>query len=410
MTLSTGCLTGPSAVDRRAARASRYALRYANWSLSSLRSVKACAKSVRQDAGGATISIAGDGRAGFSGLNTCSSVSACPCCSARIREQRSREIEAAGVSHIRRGGGLGFTTLTLGHKASDTLLESLNIARTAWKAVRQDQAVRALLKAYDIRMVRAWEVTYTSALVGGNGWHPHLHVLWFADRNLDAVVMHRRLTLESALWVEVTLRDLLHRAVTYAWSKSCKRSGRPANQFDTQAVRGNAPDSHLALTRYLTKVQDSYGQTWGVGREMASGPSKKGRKRSLTPFQLLEWGAGLARDDKGARRPAAQWALDAWHEYEQGTKGLRVIESSRGLFAELGVLEVVDELAPEAGPDAVALVVLAFDDYKLAVRFRVVHLVLDAAERQGIDGVLDEIGRCRRRAAAYDGQGSPGRL
>lgn len=348
-------------------------MREALWRLSSLPSVKGCGNSVRRDAGSASVLLGADGVAGFAGLNLCSSVSACPCCSGRIRQTRALQVEAAGVAQLRAGGGLAFATYTMPHGVEHSLVELIGAERAAWKALREDKSVRQFCKAFGARFVRAWEMTFTAGEIGGNGWHPHLHVLWFFAIPPSAD--------ELAVFFTLT---------TSVWASSIVGGGyRRPDQFDLQAVDG-VTDTR-GLVRYLTKVQDNLDRgTWGPGQEMLRGDLKAGRKRSRTPFELLASAAGLV----DGRAHGAD--LQRWHEYERATKGLRVIEPSRGLFRDLGVADVVDELAPEAGPAPVLVATVAFDAWRHLARARKLAALLDLVEAGGRQADVDDlVDRCR---------------
>lgn len=360
---------GPDdSAKRRQARRDRYRLRESLWRLSSLPSVKGCGRTVRRDVGAAQVMLGANGIAGFTGLNLCSSVSACSCCSGRIRQTRAAQIEAAGVAHCRAGGSLAFATYTMPHQAAHLLTDLLEAIKAAWKALREDKAFRQFRKAFGAAYVRAIEITFTAGEIGGNGWHPHLHVLWFFDIPPSAD----------------ELQTFFH-ITTSAWAGRIMTSGfgRP-DQFDLQEVNGRADAQ--GLIRYLTKVQDNLDRgSWGPGQEMTRGDLKHGRKRSRTPFELLASAAGLV---DGTAHPAD---LQRWHEYEKATKGLRVIEAARGLFKRLGVADVVDELAPEAGPDPQLIATIPFDAWRHLARARKLAALLELVEAGGDQGDVDAL-------------------
>lgn len=305
--------------------------------------------------GQAALLLGPDGKAGYAGVRTCSSVSSCSVCSARIRAQRTREIEAAGVAWLRQGGHLGFGTLTLPHDDGEALTAVLDAVRGAWRYVQQDKGFRAVKEAYGLRFVRSYEFTYTRAEQGGNGWHPHMHVLWFSEVELTATRLAALFAAIEAPWGQYIVDKLGRRKPT---------------QLDLQAVEGRTDKA--GLLRYLTKVQDGYDRAVSVAMEMTRGDLKAGRKTSRTPFEIAQGAVeGSVRD----------WRL--WQEYSASTKGLRVIDKSKGLYAALGVQEVVDELAPEDG--AGGYPVAFFDPmvWDAVTRAGVAAQLLTAAETSG---------------------------
>ncbi len=260
-----------------------------------------------------------DGRASYGDVQMCGLIWACPVCAAKIRQERAAQVEAAALRHVDQGGGLAFGTLTLPHDYGDDLERTLGAVRDGWRRTRENSAMRRLWKRLGLRgFVRALETVY-----GRNGWHPHVHVLWFTTRPLTASEIDE-------------LADTLHAAWATAVQACGLRMPTREHGVRVQGV-GQAAGAAIALAGYLAKVQDAYGQSRSVGMEMTRGDLKRGRKQSRTPFELLDAAAGGSRH---ARR--------LWREYERVTSGVRCIEPSRGLLKGLGVVEVSDEDAAAA--------------------------------------------------------------
>lgn len=375
---------------RRRARDERLRLRARLSRLSSLPSVQCCGRSVLQSAGQVTV-LVGDGVAGVAGLQTCSSVSACPVCSARIRESRARTIEATGVAHLRARGRLLFLTLTLPHDTGDPLVALLDTVLNGWRSVQQDRHVRDLGARYGLDFggrsnrfgfVRSVEVTH-----GRSGWHPHLHVLLFVAEDAGTEAL-----------------SAIGDAIKSAWTvyvADRPEKWRPPTQLDVRVVAGRT--GHAGLLRYLSKVQDGFDAAasgrWSLGREMARGDAKGGRRwHTRLPFDLAaEAAAGGVN------------ALRLWHEYEQASKGRRVVTASQGLYALLGVAQVVDELAPEVA-DGVEVAVLLPEDWRAVLRMRAIPQLLGAAETGGSDAVWDLVLTLRGWRDALEAAGQAQRV
>jgi hypothetical protein len=339
------------------------------WLLSSLPSVKGCGRSLLRDAGAASVMVGPDG-AGYAGLNRCSSVSACAVCSARIRQGRSEQIEAAGVEWLNRGGQLAFLTLTLPHDRADALADTLGVIRKAWRSVQQSKGYRDQREGRLFGFVRSLEVTR-----GANGWHPHVHVLLFLDASCGAAGL-----------------DALTDAMRSAWDRAVVKAGyrKPSAAHGVRAqLVHDRNDGAGSLARYLTKVQDEFGGgTWGVGAEMVRGDLKAGKRAgSRVPFEIAVSAA--------AGNPAD---LLLWHEYEQATKGVRIVEASRGLLAALYVEEVEDDEVSDVDEDAVEVARINAEDWRLVCRYGADCDVLEAAEVEGAAGVERVLAALRLRA------------
>lgn len=319
-----------------------------------LKRVSHCGKVLHGAADFVTVRVnATTGVAGFTGLQTCGSVWACPVCSAGIRHGRSQEVEHAATAHAAAGGRLLFVTFTLPHTVRDALADLLGDLNGAWKRVQQSRGFRGRRDDLGIASVRSLEITY-----GRNGWHPHLHLLLFLDRGSDDQV------------------DDLAGYLEAAWADAVEAGGRKRPNEHGTRVQPVALGAASTLARYLSKVQDGYGDSWSVGSELARGDLKSGRRHdSLTPFDLAERAAG------GDRRGRARW-----REYEEATHGRRCLTWSVGLRARYAVPEV-DDAALAEDLEAEAVAVLSPLDWRLVVAMEAECDVLLAAESTGATGV-----------------------
>ncbi|HRC26367.1 MAG TPA: protein rep [Alphaproteobacteria bacterium] len=244
----------------------------------------------------------------FGGVQTCGSVWACPCCSARISEVRRQELRklqawVADRPHLR----LVMMTLTARHRQRglSSLLERMGKAkarmqnRKPWKPLR--------LSGRLVGSVSVREATH-----GAHGWHPHYHVLCIlkADSDGDACEMLEPL---RRVWVECLEAEGL--------------GGTMARAFHLATGE--------AVAEYVSKAGtevDQPGQ-WGIAEEMTLGRLKRGRgEKGASPWQVLrEAHAG----DEDAR------AL--WREYATTMHGRQQQVWSNGLKAAVGIGEVEDE-------------------------------------------------------------------
>lgn len=247
----------------------------------------------------------GDGTAHWSGVERCASIWACPVCAAVVRAERAAEIQQAVERHQKAGGSLVFVTLTMKHSVSDELAVTLNAAIKAWQNLLQNSAWQKFRDRYGVvGYVRAVEITH-----GANGWHPHIHALFFVDKPLSEA--------DAKHW---------HAAMFDRWSRYVfKHGGGMPNALRGVDVRP-ADDDGTVVAQYLSKVQESEGKRQKIGQELARADMKSGRGRQgRMPFELL---------DSTTQRDAALWV-----EYVEATKGRRAITWSRGLRERLDLGE-----------------------------------------------------------------------
>jgi hypothetical protein len=359
--LSVPCEQSCREDRRRASRETRYWLRRGAWKVTSLARLAHCGRYLTADYTRVHVK---DGSAYYVDVQTCGSIWACPVCSARIRQRRAQEIEAACLSHLTAGGSIGFLTLTFPHSSGDDLAQLLKVLLDCWKKVQQRTSYRTrkdVLRLFGF--IRSTEITYGR----WNGWHPHLHLLLFAEGEVT-----------PAEWA--SLRDL----VSEVWAEVVVKAGRDRPGEEVGVTL--APVRTAEVGTYLAKVQDHYGNESSIGREMARGDVKKGRKKSRTPFELLEQAVyGVVPE------------LPLWHDYEQATKGRRAIEWSRGLKARFAVEDLEDEDLAKADVDGAAVTTITKQQYALVVADGAEAHVLDLAEEGGGPAVHAFLARLQPR-------------
>ena len=234
----------------------------------------------------------------YRGVQYCGSAWLCPICASIIAERRRSDIESALSVWRARGGAVALVTLTLAHTASDSLSGLLDALSGAWRdATRRNMwslfARRVGLSGH----IRALEIT-----CGASGWHPHLHVLMFVERPISP---------RDIVW----LRGY--------WLDRLESVGRGASWWAGVDVRAAGE----LVDAYVTKL----GSRWGVADEMTRTLAKSGRGESLTYPALLS---------AAESSPALRARL---YEYAAATHGRSWIQWSRGLRADLGLSDDVDD-------------------------------------------------------------------
>jgi len=218
-------------------------------------------------------------------------------------------------------------TLTLPHDAGERLADVLASTRRAFSSLVSGRAWKQDKETFGIRhYIRAHDVT-----VGANGWHPHLHLLLFADRGLEA-------------WQLAALR----RRIFDRWSTSvtslCRRAPTLEHGVVIEAARSREEAAH-----YICQVVTGSDETPNtMAYELTRGDLKMSRHNGQrTPWQVLDdYGTGGANRDRLL-----------WLEYEAATRRVNAIRWSNGLRAavQLDEVEVTDEqiVLDEVGGDVV---------------------------------------------------------
>lgn len=271
---------------------------------------------------GDSVAVHSDGQfAHFSGTERCSSIWACPVCSAVIRAERAREISQAVEAHQAAGGSILFVTLTIRHDRSDSLKQGMDAALGSWSKLLQGSAWVGSKTRSGMRdryrvsgYIRSTEVTY-----GSNGWHPHIHALFFTDDRLSDTEV-------------AAFGDELHTR----WARFVKKSTGKVPSREHGADVQRVDEGGQVLGKYLAKVQDegkSKTEKWDASAELARADVKRGRGDNFVPFELL---------DSDHLLPLPQ-RRRLWVEYYEGTKGRRAITWSCGLKDRYDVGEKSDK-------------------------------------------------------------------
>lgn len=309
-----------------AARSDRWAARGFLWQESKLSRVRACGRNSILPDGSVQVRSTG-AAAGLAGLSTCGSVHSCPVCNSKINAVRRLELGVMIAAAESEGMQVAFGAKTIRHHAAQPLAALWPKQSDCWNAVTVDKTVRRLRA--ELRFagyVRAAETT-----IGLNGWHPHLHPMYFFGGSVS----------------DRQLEDL-HAAEISAWIHKAERLGLDAPLSAAQHLHAVTGDSAAEqLGDYFTKAghQNKDSVAW----EMTSTQTKTGRRwaKTVSPWVILA----------GARAGDAD-ALELWNEYELASKGKRVLTYSRGLRRRFGLdAEATDEeiAETEVGSKADAL-------------------------------------------------------
>lgn len=272
------------------------------------------------------------------GVITCGMGWTCPVCAAQIAEARRQELSLATERHCVSGGGVYLLSLTLPHTADQPLqllLDQLLDARKRLQNCRKWKDTWA--QAGRIGSIAGLECT-----VGWNGWHPHVHMLVYADR---------RGLGEGPADVNGDLASRAIDTLKLEWVRILSKLGvcNQAQASDVYKHGLNVRGGEKAA-EYIAKFGDDH---WGLSREMAATYAKIGVRgtqagfQHFTPFQLLE-----IADAKGDNSIQAR---AMFREFSEAFKGRRMLTWSPGLKKHFNIADLDDaDIAAELGAPAKA--------------------------------------------------------
>jgi hypothetical protein len=276
-------------------------------------------------------------KAHYSGLQTCGSVWVCPVCASKTSEKRRLELSNGTDQWVKMGGEILLVTFTFPHSKGDSLKELLTKQALAFKYFKGRSAYTKHIRSeYEIKgTIKSLETTHSDA----NGWHPHVHELWFVKRGFSIVKLRKQ--------------------VYAAWARACEDAGlgRPSIANGVDIKSGDFAANYVAK--------------WGLDYEIAKAHIKKGKSKiSKTPFQLLD------EYDQGDSRAGA-----LFREYAEAFKGKRQLFWSRGLKDFFGIKQKSDQdLLDEQVEEVVEVLTIGYKDWMHVLRHKAQAYILTLVE------------------------------
>lgn len=278
-----------------------------------------CSRSMKREAGTVSVYRNDDGSGtSLTGLNRCGNIWTCPVCAAKVAEHRRAELSAALTAHLGNGGAAYLITLTFPHEADHLMAELIERFTNARQRLQNSRTWKNAMKdAGRLGSVASLEVTISQE----NGWHPHLHLLVFADANgfQEGEAINDQGDLISPAIIELK----------HAWTNILLKTGLGDQQKLHHMLQHalNVRGGNQAA-EYIAK----YGrdERWGQSSEMTRHYAKQGSAGErdgllhFTPFQLLTWAGNLD-----------EWATRKFIEYADAIEGKRAVTWSPGLKKSL---------------------------------------------------------------------------
>lgn len=320
------------------------------------------------------VSPDGMGRLVLQGVSTCGSVHSCPQCAAAILTTRARELTEALEAHRRERTAL--VTLTLRHHAGIPLRVLRVLLARAWSEMWGGEWGNDLKRWLGLAgYVRGAEQTW-----GKNGWHPHLHCLFFFEgeppsgwvdalaarwetvvrqvytRLWDTCLACERLDLDgdvpavhirTCVCPECLARKVSRVLGAHVLRDGIERLAEHARDFrrGLQRMRGVAnvlPNRERGVRAEMCETGAAGKYLAKMGCELSGIMGKSSKPGHYTHWQIAQQAA------KGRR-----WAVRLWEEHAAAMMGARQLTWSRGLRHRLGLEpERPDELlASETVPE-----------------------------------------------------------
>ncbi len=316
-------------------------------------------------------------KAFFAGVAQCASVWTCPVCAAKINERKASEMRLAASQREALGLEFSLLTFTAPHTASDPIDELVKKMSEALSSWWRGAPAKRFKERYGIvGHIRSFEVRY-----GSNGWHPHFHIIVVSKSKLPVTLRSgfKPLPLDQqhddwawmlSRWQEMTTRAGLDCPNEYGMDL---QGGDKAGEYITKF----GSDGDFLKTGTGDQV------TWDMMDEMTKGNTKRGKKGSLSPWDILR-GIVDAEDDSERHRLRLLFLF-----YSRAMKGVSQVKWSRGLRSvfELEPEKSDDEIVGEQDDTAKLLCHLTLDEWRYLIKNKSRATVLELAENGGSEAV-----------------------
>jgi hypothetical protein len=285
-------------------------------------------------------------------VQRCGSIWACPVCAKQVTEVRRAELVKAKDLWLKENKehSIMLLTLTTPHTIKDDLNKLLKQQARALKYFFGDRLGIKILGAMGkFGFIKSTEVT-----TGDNGFHPHYHILLFLKRYLSCFE-----------------RDTFKRLLFDHWANCCIKAKIPA------------PNEKHGLDLRNGDFASKYIGKWGLEHELTKSHSKKGKKGSLTPFDLLN----LSIQDEPINGVKPSYLFKKYYE---AFKGKRQLFWSKGLKDYFKINEVSDEeIAEQTTNKAIKLLDVSSQIFYLLRNAKMRHLALEWAKNDYKNDCLD---------------------
>ena len=286
----------------------------------------------------------------FNGIANCGGYWRCPVCALKISENKKELLSGLITEHQSRDLTIGFLTLTVRHNKLHRLKKTLDKLSKNYTSFQNQRFFSRNKKQIGLLgQVKTLEITWSNT----NGWHPHLHLLFFYTHN-------------DVEKIEKFQKDFISR-----WFKYSDNNGT-LNAQNQKIVTNDISD-------YLAK--------YDITSEMTKGQIKS--SKGLTPFTALSKIALGDYQDMQEKR----LLFGLYSEYVEQTQGKHFVIISNAIRAEykdfLTEFDKTDEqIVNEVTIDEV-LLKISIEVWKKISKHDLQPLVLNKWKENGLDGVYN---------------------
>ena len=337
----------------------------------------------------------------YHGVMCCHDIWGCVTCARKISERRKNGLSDLITAHFNRFGKNTITAslFTIPHGLGDDLVTIKGGLLDTFRKMTKSGSFTAFMKTLGYcGTSRALEVTYSLV----NGFHPHIHVLHFFEKELS-------LDDQIAIWEK--LFELWTKALLKAGFKTPDRRGFGckviASDKKTIAdvaeyfakIESDVNDSDIQSylksdkNHNVRSVKNAKGKEitgWTVEHEMTKWHLKKAKSDGENyRYSMFDFIRGYAAAEANGDEESRKKFRALWLTYREAFKGARQLVTRHNHF-KISELELEDEVLGEQAPEEIGAKVvyqIPFEIWLLVVYMGARGSVLESARLGGHDKV-----------------------
>lgn len=294
----------------------------------------------------------------YKNLIACSSVWACPVCRYKILNKRKTEIIELCKRAQADGLKVGFLSLTQQHKfyrSVNQLSDQMRFVSESWRYLMSIPALKRMMNKARFEYVRGLDTMYNKR----NGFHPHLHLILFADSRED-------------------LQFISDTIIDYWIARS------PESTKINQVYKPVYDNFEEQLTNYITKMN--------LADEITNPYMNKKSNDSINPLDTLR-----LIEEKDFTVYSYDECVKIYNDFIRVTKGMRSITYSAGFKKKYKIAELTDTDIVNDTSELRELVLKVSDEvFKTLRNMNETHSILKAIDRYIADNSLSIINELRK--------------
>jgi len=333
----------------------------------------------------------------YHGVMCCHNVWGCVPCARKVSERRKNGLSDLLTAHFNEFGKDTVTAslFTIPHGLGDDLVKVKGGLLDTFRKMTKSGSFTAFMKTLGYCGVsRALEVTYSLS----NGFHPHIHVLHFFEKELSLDAHSALLEKLFELWTKALLKAGFKAPVREGFGCKIVESDKKTisdvaeyfskmeSDVDDSDIQGYLKSGKNYNVRSVKNAEGREITGWSIEHEMTKWHLKKAKSDGENyRYSMFDFIRGYAAADANGDEESRKKFRALWLTYREAFKGARQLVTQHKHF-KISELELADDELGEQAPEEVGAKVvfsIPFDVWLMVVYMGARGSVLESARIGG---------------------------